>query len=109
MAFLTVFASIVAFGIQNLALAHVPPAQASLFLSLESVFGVLFSVLLYGELLTGRLVLGFALIFIAIVISETFPLKRTVAAEAPPEEADGAAVLRAGSAATPETAPGRAE
>lgn len=76
MAFLTVFASIIAFGIQNVALAHVPPAQASLFLSLESVFGVLFSVLLYGEMLTGRLVLGFALIFIAIVVSETFPLKR---------------------------------
>ena len=76
LAFLAVFASIVAFGIQNVALAHIPPAQASLFLSLESVFGVLFSVLLYGEQLTGRLLLGFALIFIAIVISETFPLKK---------------------------------
>lgn len=76
LAFLAVFASIVAFGIQNVALAHIPPAQASLFLSLESVFGVLFSVLLYGEQLTGRLLLGFALIFVAIVISETFPLKK---------------------------------
>ncbi len=76
LAFLAVFASIVAFGIQNVALAHIPPAQASLFLSLESVFGVLFSVLLYGEQLTGRLLLGFALIFIAIVFSETLPLKK---------------------------------
>lgn len=76
MAFLVVFASIVAFGIQNVSLAHVPPAQASLFLSLESVFGVVFSVLLYGEQLTFRLVLGFVLIFAAIVISETFPLKK---------------------------------
>ncbi len=32
--------------------------------------------LLYGEVVTGRLLLGFALIFAAIVISETFPLKR---------------------------------
>ncbi|MEI2999026.1 MAG: DMT family transporter [Senegalimassilia faecalis] len=47
--FLALFASIVAFGIQNVALAHIPPAQASLFLSLESVFGVLFSIALYGE------------------------------------------------------------
>ena len=76
MAFLTVFASIVAFGIQNVSLAHVPPAQASLFLSLESVFGVVFSVLLYGERLTFRLVSGFALIFAAIVVSETFPLRK---------------------------------
>ena len=76
MAFLTVFASIVAFGIQNVSLAHVPPAQASLLLSLESVFGVVFSVLLYGERLTSRLVSGFALIFAAIVVSETFPLRK---------------------------------
>ncbi len=76
MAFLVVFASIVAFGIQNVSLAYVPPAQASLFLSLESVFGVVFSVLLYGERLAARLVLGFALIFIAIIVSETFPLKK---------------------------------
>ena len=76
MAFLTVFASIVAFGIQNVSLAHVPPAQASLLLSLESVFGVVFSVLLYGERLTFRLVSGFALIFAAILVSETFPLRK---------------------------------
>ena len=46
MAYLVIFASCVALVIQNVALAHVPPAQASLFLRLESVFGVLFSVLL---------------------------------------------------------------
>lgn len=77
MAFLVLFASIVAFGIQNVALAHVPPAQASLLLSLESVFGVLASILFYGEPMTVRLVVGFTLIFIAIIVSETFPLKRS--------------------------------
>lgn len=69
-AFLAVFASVIAFGIQNVSLAHVPPAQAALLLSLESVFGVLFSVLLYGEALTARLLLGFGLIFVAILINE---------------------------------------
>ena len=39
----------------------------------ESVFGVAFSVLLYGEELTWMLLAGFALIFCAIVISEIFP------------------------------------
>lgn len=76
MAFLVLGATIVAFGIQNVSLAYVPPAQASLLLSLESVFGVLFSILIYGEVLTGRLVLGFVLIFVAVIVSETFPLKR---------------------------------
>ena len=76
MAYLVVFASCVALVFQNVALAHVPPAQGSLLLSLESVFGVLFSVLLYGEELTFKLAAGFVLIFAGIVLSEAFPLKR---------------------------------
>lgn len=76
MAFLVLFASIFAFGAQNLALAHVPPAQASLLLSLESVFGVVFSVLMTGEEVTVRLLAGFVLIFAAIMVSELLPLKK---------------------------------
>ena len=75
MAYLVLFASCLALVFQNVGLAHVPPAQGALFLSLESVFGVLFSVLLYGEELSLQLIFGFLLIFIAIVVSETFPLK----------------------------------
>ncbi|MDR0514385.1 MAG: EamA family transporter [Coriobacteriaceae bacterium] len=75
MAYLIVFGSCLALLFQNMALVHVPPAQSSLFLSLEAVFGVLFSVLLYNESLSLRLIAGFALIFASIVISETFPLK----------------------------------
>ncbi len=95
MAYLVIFASCVALVIQNVALAHVPPAQASLFLSLESVFGVLFSVLLYGEEVGLRLLVGFVLIFGAIVVSELLPLKRAVAvAEGlPGEEAPVPATL----------------
>ncbi len=77
MAYLVIFASCVALVIQNVALAHVPPAQASLFLSLESVLGVLFSVLLYGEQVGLKLIVGFVLIFGAILVSEMSPpLKR---------------------------------
>lgn len=82
MAFLIVFASVIAFGIQNVALAYIPPAQASLFLSLESVFGVLFSVLIYGEVLTPQLLSGFTLIFAAILVNEVvaprFEAKRAI-------------------------------
>ena len=45
-------------------------------LRLESVFGVLFSVLLYGEQVGLKLIVGFVLIFGAILVSEMFPLKR---------------------------------
>ena len=80
LAFVVLFATIFAFGVQNIALARIEPTQASLILSLESVFGVLFSILLYGELLTVRLVVGFVLIFIALLVSEgIFSRKRKTA------------------------------
>ncbi len=76
LSYLVVFASCLAMVFQNVAQAKIPPAQAALLLSLESVFGVVFSVLLYGEQLTWMLVAGFALIFAAIVISEIFPREK---------------------------------
>ncbi|MFR1639808.1 MAG: EamA family transporter [Eggerthellaceae bacterium] len=52
-------------------------ARAGVAVSSESVFGVLFSVLLYGEQVAGlKLIVGFVLIFGAILVSEMFPLKR---------------------------------
>ncbi len=71
LAFLAVMCTTVGLLLQNQALSHVPPATGSLLLSLESPFGVLFSVLVAGEVLTGKLILGFALIFLSIVLSET--------------------------------------
>ena len=71
LAFLTLGCTCVGLFMQNIGLAHVPSSTGSLLLSLESPFGVLFSVLLGGEQLTARLVAGFALIFCSIVLSET--------------------------------------
>ncbi|MCI8366768.1 MAG: DMT family transporter [Eggerthellaceae bacterium] len=70
MLYLVVFSSAMGLVFQNIALAHLPAATASLLLSLESVFGVVFSVLLFGEPLTAMLLLGFAVIFAGIVVSE---------------------------------------
>ncbi len=75
--YLVVFASGLCYLFQNVGLAHVAPAQGSLLLSLESVFGVLASVLLYGEVVTGRMLIGFALIFAAILLSELAPARKT--------------------------------
>lgn len=71
LAFLSIICTCICLLIQNVALAHVPPATGSLLLSLESPSGVFFSVLFAGEVLTGRLLIGFALIFTSIVLSET--------------------------------------
>ena len=50
---------------------YADPASASLILSLESVFGVLFSLLCGQEPMTLRLGIGFALVFVAVLLSET--------------------------------------
>ena len=71
MAFLSVGCTCVALLIQNVGLAHVPASTGSLLLSMESPSGVLFSVLLMGEALTSRLLAGFVLIFLSIILSET--------------------------------------
>ncbi len=69
--YLVLFATVIAMSFQNIGQKITDPCKASLILSLESVFGVLFSVLLYGEILTVQTLIGFIIVFIAIVISET--------------------------------------
>ena len=69
--YLCVMATTVALLCQNVGQVWSEPASASVILSLESVFGVLFSVLFYGDPVTPRLLLGFSLIFVAVLCSET--------------------------------------
>lgn len=71
MGYLIVMATTVALLFQNVGQVWSDPASASVILSLESVFGVLCSVIFYGDPVTGRLLAGFALIFVAVVCSET--------------------------------------
>ena len=70
MAFLSVGCTCVLCS-SHVGLAHVPASTGSLLLSMESPSGVLFSVLLMGEALTSRLLAGFVLIFLSIILSET--------------------------------------
>ena len=69
--FLTVVCTTGCLLIQVFGQKYTPPSQAAVILTLESVFGALYSVLFYHEVLTLRLVTGFALTFLAVVISET--------------------------------------
>ncbi len=71
LAYLGVMATTVALLFQNVGQVWSDPASASVILSLESVFGVLCSVLFAGDQVSGRMLLGFALIFVAVVCSET--------------------------------------
>ncbi|MEI3377824.1 MAG: DMT family transporter [Coriobacteriales bacterium] len=58
---------------QNIGQQKLPPSTASLLLSLESSFGVAFSVALGAEVLSARMICGFVMIFAAILVSELAP------------------------------------
>lgn len=73
MLYLGIFSTMVAFVLQNVCLKYVPSALASLFLSMESVFGVLFSTILLHERMTLRMFAGCVLIFAAIMLAEVVP------------------------------------
>lgn len=70
MLYLGLFSSMVCFSLQNIGLKYVPSSLASLFLSFESVFGVLFSTIFLHEVITVRMIFGCALIFLAILLAE---------------------------------------
>ena len=69
--YLTIFGTMVAFLLQNLSQKHMSSSAASIILTLEAVFGTVFSVVFYHEKLTLKLVCGFVVIFIAVFLSET--------------------------------------
>lgn len=55
---------------QSYGLKYAEPAIGGMLISLESVFGVVFSVLIYHEKITFRMIVGFAVIFLAIILSQ---------------------------------------
>ncbi len=68
--YLTIFATLLAQMAQAIGLRYTTPNEGALILCLESVFGALFSVLFGDEKITLMLGLGFAVIFIAVLISQ---------------------------------------
>ncbi|MCD7892441.1 MAG: DMT family transporter [Erysipelotrichaceae bacterium] len=69
--YLAFFATAITMLCQTLGQKYTNECYASLILSLESVFGVIFSIIFYHEVLTLKMFIGFTFIFIAIVISQT--------------------------------------
>lgn len=71
MLYLAVGSTAVALLFQNVGQKYADPASAALLLSLEAPFGVLFSVAFGAEEPTPLMYLGFGVIFLAMVCSET--------------------------------------
>lgn len=69
MLYLGLMSTMLAFFLQNICQKYTPATVASVFLSLESVFGVIFSCVFLGEVLTMRMIIGCVLIFVAIILA----------------------------------------
>lgn len=59
------------FFLEAWGMKYTPSSTAAVLMTLESVFGAVSSVLFYHEPVTPRLLTGFALIFVAVLMSET--------------------------------------
>lgn len=71
--YLAVFSTAVAYVCQNIGMQYANPTKSAIILSTESLFGTIFSVIILHEVLTGRMVIGCILIFIAILFAEVKP------------------------------------
>lgn len=70
-AYLSLMCTGACFLLQTFGQKYTPPSAAALIITLESVFGTALSIILGQEILTAGIIIGFVLIFVAIIISET--------------------------------------
>ena len=80
--YMAVFAGALALAGQTWAQAHLPPTRAAIIMSMEPVFAALFAVLLGGESMTVRMVVGGLMVLAAMLIVELVP-RRRIEAEVP--------------------------
>lgn len=68
--YLGLFATALCLFMQSYGLKYAETSIGGMLLSLESVFGVIFSIILYHEKITLRMLTGFIVIFVAIVLAQ---------------------------------------
>lgn len=68
--YLAVVSTTIAFLVQNVAQKYTTSTHTAIILVLEAVFGTIFSVIFLDELLSKSMIVGFVIIFIAILITE---------------------------------------
>ena len=80
--YMAVFAAALALAGQTWAQAHLPPTRSAIIMSMEPVFAAFFAVLLGGEALTARMLVGGAMVLTAMLVVELVP-RRKIEAEVP--------------------------
>ncbi|HEY0903472.1 MAG TPA: DMT family transporter [Marmoricola sp.] len=80
--YMALFAGAAALLGQTWAQAHLPPTRSAIIMSMEPVFAAFFAVLLGGESVTARMLLGGAMVITAMLVVELVP-RRRIEAEVP--------------------------
>ena len=76
--YLGLFATALCLYMQSFGLKYAEASIGGMLLSLESVFGVIFAIILYHEKITLRMYIGFIVIFMAIVLSQYEPKEKSL-------------------------------
>jgi drug/metabolite transporter (DMT)-like permease len=74
--YMALFAGAAALLGQTWAQAHLPPTRSAIIMSMEPVFAAFFAVLLGGESITLRMVVGGAMVLAAMLVVEMVPRRR---------------------------------
>lgn len=74
--YLGVFATALCLFLQSFGLKYAEPTIGGMILSLEAVFGVFCAIVLYNEKVSGRMIVGFVIIFTAIILSQLKPKEK---------------------------------
>ncbi len=69
--YLGLFSTLACFFVQAIAQKYTSASHTAIILSLEAVFGAIFGVLILAEIFTDRMIIGFIIVFFAILTAET--------------------------------------
>src|SRR3954468_193956 len=74
--YMALFAGAAALLGQTWAQAHLPPTRSAIIMSMEPVFAAFFAVLLGGESVTARMLVGGGMVLAAMLVVELVPRRR---------------------------------
>ena len=74
--YMALFAGAAAIAVQTWAQAHLPPTRTAIIMSMEPVFAAFFAVLLGGESVGTRMLLGGGMVITAMLVVEMLPRRR---------------------------------
>ena len=74
--YLAIFCTLIAYLLQTMSQRYTTSSETAVILSMESLFGMIFSMIIVNEHITTKTALGACLIFLGVIVVEVIPSKR---------------------------------